>query len=134
MYQILLVPKQKKILPHVWTEGGEFTTFEAAEHHAIQTRKMKDRYKKVLTIPAPKPVEILQNKKLEVQIFERTFEANNMVKQSPEKIWMNDSFITSQYYKDYKFVLILKNGEKKSEMIYHTKELAVKAAQSLLAK
>lgn len=52
MYVIELTPKWNNALPHIWIEGGQWTSKTSAEFHARQIRKMR-RYKSVKVILQP---------------------------------------------------------------------------------
>lgn len=99
MYKIFLFPTNTNFFPHIWKEGGEFKTFDAAEFQANQILKgMAKEYKKVLVVPAKLKSETFSSDNKEwYLVARRTFEALNFPKNSPERKRLNENVMTSEY-------------------------------------
>jgi hypothetical protein len=124
MYKIFLFPTNTNFWPHVWKEGGEFTTFEAAEFQAEQIRTgMQKDYKKVLVIPAKLKTETFSSdNKQWFLIVRRTFEAANFPKGSAQRAKLNESNMTSEYMTSYKWAIIGENLSSSARTLSEAKE------------
>jgi hypothetical protein len=64
-----------------------------------------------------------------VKIAKRTFEASKYEKGSVERSKLNESPVTSEYMRSYKYVLLDDKGQTTS-FAYRTKQEAINAAQN----